>query len=71
MHQMKDNFVIFFLLISSVFCIDIKYLGVWGLVKTIFWKKPLPEKTKNMESLGLVKDFLRFFFFASFPNCTI
>ena len=30
-HQMKDNFVIF-LFIFSLFCIDIKYLGMWGLV---------------------------------------
>ena len=60
MHQMKDNFVIFCLLLSSLFCIDIKYLGVLGLVETIFWTT-ITRKTKNMESLGLVKDFLRFF----------
>ena len=31
-HWMKDNFVIFFLPISLIFFIDIKYLGMWGLV---------------------------------------
>ena len=33
-HRASDEgqFRIFFLLISSLFCIDIKYLGVWGLV---------------------------------------
>ena len=31
-HQMKDNFVNIFLLISLLFSIDIKYLGVLGLV---------------------------------------
>ena len=31
-HWREENFVIFFLLISLLFCIDIKHLGVWGLV---------------------------------------
>ena len=44
-HQMKDNFVNFFLHISLLFFIDIKGLGVCGLV--LSWFKPsITEKPK-------------------------
>ena len=35
-HWREDNFVIFFLSISLLFCIDIRYLGMWGLVLLCF-----------------------------------